>query len=135
MGGVASPTLVVIKTAHSAFFLVMLGAIGWLIVTGHRGRRDRSTAVAAALVTTEIAVYVGNDRVCPLTPLAERHGASRGTVSDIRLPDVLARTLPAWSGTLVAPGAALPLRSWLRSRWTADHARAAMARREPGEVS
>ena len=112
----SSPTLVAIKTVHSAILLVMLGAIGWLVVTGARGRRDRSTAIAAALVGTEIAVYVANDRVCPLTPLAERHGARRGSVSDIWLPDVLARTLPAWSGSLVALAAALHVRAWAADR-------------------
>jgi hypothetical protein len=113
---VASPVLTAIRGVHSAILLVMLGAIGWLVVSGARGRRDRSTALAAALVGTEIAVYVANDRVCPLTPLAERHGAVRGSVSDIWLPDVLARTLPAWSGALVALAAVLHLRSWAAAR-------------------
>lgn len=111
-----SPVLTAIRAVHSAIFLVMLGAIGWLVVTGAQGRRDRSTALAAALVGTEIAVYVANDRVCPLTPLAERHGARRGSVSDIWLPDVLARTLPAWSGALVALAIALHLRGWAGAR-------------------
>ncbi len=112
----ASPLLTAIRAVHSAIFLVMLGAIGWLLVTGARGRRDRSTALAAALVATEVAVYLGNDRVCPLTPLAERHGARRGSVSDIWLPDVLARTLPAWSGALLALAVALHLRGWESTR-------------------
>ncbi len=111
-----SPVLTAIKAVHSAIFLVMLGAIGWLLLTGARGRRDRSTAVAAALVGAEIAVYVANDRVCPLTPLAERHGAVRGSVSDIWLPDVLARTLPAWSGALVALAVVLHARAWIADR-------------------
>jgi hypothetical protein len=119
---VTSPVLAGIRAVHSAIFLVMLGAIGWLVATGARGRRDRSTAVAAALVATEIAVYVANDRVCPLTPLAERHGAVRGSVSDIWLPDVLARTLPAWSGALVALAAALHVRAWLAGRRAARRA-------------
>jgi hypothetical protein len=91
----------------------MLGAIAWLVATGAQGRRDRSTAVAAVLVATEIGVYVANDRVCPLTPLAERYGARRGSVSDIWLPDVLARTLPWWSGALVALAVVLHVRGWL----------------------
>jgi hypothetical protein len=75
-------------------------------VTGLTGRRDRSVVVAGALVAIEAAVFVANDGVCPLTPLAERHGASRGNVSDIFLPDRLARTIPIWSSTLVVVGIA-----------------------------
>jgi hypothetical protein len=97
----ATPALTAIRAVHSAILLVMLSAIAWLVATGVTGRRDRSVASAAALVAIESAVYVANDGVCPLTPLAERHGAVRGSVSDIWLPDVLARTLPAWSGGLV----------------------------------
>jgi hypothetical protein len=105
-----TPQLVAIKAVHSAAFLVVLSAILWLVATGIIGRRDRSVAVAAAFVVAEAAVFVANDGVCPLTPLAERHGANRGGVSDIFLPDVLARTTPIWSTALVALAAALHLR-------------------------
>ena len=44
-----------------------------------------------------------------MTPLAERYGATAGSggVSDIFLPDALARTIPAWSSDSVL----VPLRS------------------------
>jgi hypothetical protein len=48
-----------------------------------------------------------NRGVCPLTPLAERHGADRGGVSDIFLPDIVARTIPIWATSLVVVGVAL----------------------------
>jgi len=105
-----------IRAVHSAIFLVELGSIGWLVLTGLANRRDRTVAVAAGLVAVESAVFVLNDRVCPLTPLAERHGAVRGTVSDIFLPDVVARTIPVWSTALLAVAAALHLRGILRAR-------------------
>jgi hypothetical protein len=54
------------------------------------------------MVAAESLVFVANRGVCPLTPLAERHGAARGSVSDIFLPDVVARTIPIWATTLVA---------------------------------
>lgn len=72
--------------------------------------------MAAGLVAIESAVYVANDRVCPLTPIAERFGAQRGSVSDIWLPDVAARTLPLWSGALVLLAAALHARAWVHGR-------------------
>ena len=100
-----------IKAVHSLVFLVMLAAIGWLVATGLFGRRDRTVAVAGALVAAESAVFVANGGVCPLTPLAERHGASSGGVSDIFLPDPVARTIPIWASALVVAAAVLHLRA------------------------
>ena len=57
--------LFAIRATHSAIFLVELGAILWLVLTGLAGRRDRSVAVAAALVAGEAAVFVVNRGVCP----------------------------------------------------------------------
>jgi cytochrome c-type biogenesis protein CcmH/NrfF len=39
--------------------------------------------------------------------MAERYGAERGEVSDIFLPDALARTIPLWSIPLVVLGSGL----------------------------
>jgi len=99
--------LLAVQAVHSAVFWVELLAIGWLVVTGFRGRHDRSVAVAAALVAAEGVVWIGNGRVCPLTPMAERYGARHGSVSDIWLPEVVARTIPQWSIPLVAMAAML----------------------------
>jgi len=99
--------LLAVKAVHSAIFLVMVAAIGWLVATGLRGRQDRTVALAAGLVAAESAVFVANRGVCPLTPLAERYGAARGGVSDIFLPDALARTIPWWAGSLAVLGFAL----------------------------
>ena len=98
---------VAIRAVHSVVFWIELVAIGWLVATGLTGRRDRSVGVAAGLVAVEGVVWIANDRVCPLTPLAERFGAGSGSVSDIWLPDVVARTIPYWSIPLVVLGAAL----------------------------
>lgn len=111
-----SPLLFAIRAAHSAVFLVELWAILWLVATGITGRRDRSVGVAAALVAGEAAVFVANRGVCPLTPLAERHGASKGGVSDIFLPDRLAETIPIWSSSLIGLAALLHLLGALRAR-------------------
>ena len=115
--------VVAIKAVHSAVFGAVLASILWLIATGLAGRRDRSVAVAATLAAAESAVFVAKRGVCPLTPLAERYGAERGEVSDIFLPDALARTIPHWSIPLVVLGAALHLRAWRRERQSASTAR------------
>ena len=106
--------LFLVRAVHSGVFVVELSAILWLVATGIIGRRDRTVAVAAGLVAAEGAVFVGGRGVCPLTPLAERLGARRGSVSDIFLPDALARTIPLWSSALVTTAAVLHLRALSR---------------------
>jgi hypothetical protein len=115
--------LTLVKGVHSLIFLVELGAILWLVVSGLIGRRDRSVAVAGCLVAAEAAVFVANSGVCPLTPLAERLGARRGSVSDIFLPDPVARTIPLWWSALVAIGIGLHVRGLLRRRRGAGRGR------------
>lgn len=112
----AGPALIVVKGVHSAVFLGELCAIFWLLVTGLLGRRDRSVTLAAVMVAAESGVFLANRGVCPLTPLAERYGAVRGSVSDIFLPDVMARTIPIWTTTLLALAVALHLRGAWRAR-------------------
>jgi hypothetical protein len=43
----------------------------------------------------ETLVFAGNGFRCPLTQVAERLGAERGSVTDIYLPRWFARNLPA----------------------------------------
>jgi hypothetical protein len=114
--GSTDARLVAIRTVHSIVFLAELGSIVWLVVTGIVGRRDRSVGVAAILVSVESAVFIANDGTCPLTPLAERYGASSGSVSDIWLPDAVARTIPYWTIPLVILGAALHIRGAVAGR-------------------
>jgi hypothetical protein len=105
-----------VKTAHTAVFVVMLSSILWLAISGLLRRRDRTVAAAAGLVAIEAAVFVANDGVCPLTPLTERLGATRGSVSDIFLPDPVARTIPIWATALVVAGVSFHVRSALSGR-------------------
>ena len=115
--GIRHPVeLALVRSVHTAVFLGELGAIGWLVVSGWIGRRDRSVAWAAAAVAAEAGVFVANAGVCPLTPLSERLGAADGSVSDIFLPDPIARTIPIWSSALLALAALLHLRGALRQR-------------------
>jgi hypothetical protein len=108
--------LLAIKGVHTLIFLGELSAIAWLVVTGLLNRRDWTVAAAAAMVAGEAAVFVANRGSCPLTPLAERYGAARGSVSDIFLPDVVARTIPIWASALVIVAVALHGSGALRGR-------------------
>jgi hypothetical protein len=119
-----------VRSVHTAVFLVELSSILWLVVSGLVGRRDRSVAAAAGLVAIEAGVFVANAGVCPLTPLTERLGASRGGVSDIFLPGALARTIPVWSSALVVLAAVLHARSVVaRPRETVSRTRRPRATR------
>jgi hypothetical protein len=99
-----SVALFAIKAVHSAIFVVLLGSILRFTWDGLRGRFDRTTAVATGLVAVEIGVFLANRGRCPLTGVAEDLGADDGRVSDIFLPDPVARTLPVWSTAILVVG-------------------------------
>lgn len=103
--------VITLKTAHTAIFAGELSAILWLVVSGLVGRRDRTVGIAAAAVAAEAAVFLANDGVCPITPLTERLGAAHGSVSDIFLPDAVARTIPTWSTALLVIAGLLHMRA------------------------
>jgi hypothetical protein len=105
-----------LKAVHTAIFAGELSAIGWLVLSGLVGRRDRTVGLAAATVAAEVAVFLGNGGVCPITPLTERLGAAHGSVSDIFLPDAVARTIPIWSTALLVIAGLLHVRALLLSR-------------------
>jgi hypothetical protein len=107
--------MVVLKAVNTVIFAGELSAILWLVVSGLVGRRDRTVGIAAAAVAVEAAVFLANDGVCPITPLTEHLGATSGSVSDIFLPDVLARTIPTWSTALVVIAGLLHARALRRS--------------------
>ena len=106
--------LFVVRALHSAVFLAELGAILWLVLTGLLRRSGPSTRIAGLLIAGESAVFLANRGVCPLTTMAERYGSAHGGVSDIFLPDALARTIPLWSSALLLIAAGLHLHRLLR---------------------
>ncbi len=103
--------IVVLKSVHTAIFAGELSAILWLVTSGLLGRRDRSVGIAALAIAVEATVFLANDGVCPITPLTERLGAAHGSVSDIFLPDAVARTTPIWSISLLMIAGLLHVRA------------------------
>jgi hypothetical protein len=87
-----------VKAVHTIAFFIIAGAIAVVFGDGLRAAPSRRTGAAVAIALTECAVFAANGFVCPLTPVAERLGARRGSVSDIFLPDVVARNL-TWIAT------------------------------------
>jgi len=96
-----------IKAVHTVLFASIAGAIAWFLLDGVRQRPSRRGAVALAVAIGETAVYVSNNQVCPLTPLAEEMGAERGSVVDIFLPDWAAKRIPVVSGSALLVGVML----------------------------
>ena len=108
--------LVAIKAVHTVAFFVIATSGLLILADGLRGRPSRRTSAAVAISLGECAVFAANGFVCPMTPLAERYGARRGSVSDIFLPDVVAQNL-TWSGSaILAIGIALNARAVWRRR-------------------
>lgn len=93
-----------VKSIHTAAFLVISAAIAVVAFDGLRGRPSGRTGVAASIALTECVVFAANGFVCPLTPLAERLGARRGSVTDIFLPDIVARNLTPVATPILAVG-------------------------------
>ena len=78
------------------------------------GRPRRRTAIAGGVVPAESALYVSNNQVCPLTPLAEEFGAERGSVVDLFLPAAVARQIPAVAGSAAVLALVLNIRALAR---------------------
>jgi hypothetical protein len=108
-------TLWSIKAIHTALFASIGAAIMLFVWDGLRGRPRRRTAYAVGVALGETAIYVSNNQVCPLTPMAEELGAESGSVVDIFLPDPVARRIPLLSSAALLLGAALNLRGILRN--------------------
>ena len=68
--------------------------MAYVLYAGFAGRSDRRAGTAAAVVAAECLIFAGNGFRCPLTQVAERLGADRGSVTDIYLSRWVARNLP-----------------------------------------
>jgi hypothetical protein len=110
--GSRSAALTIIKVLHTAIFLSVASLIVLFAWDGLKGRPRRRTPIAAAIAFAETAVFISNNQVCPLTPLAEELGAASGSVTDIFLPDWLSRRIPLVSGSVLVVGVVLNLRAW-----------------------
>jgi hypothetical protein len=106
--------LVAIKAIHTIIFASVFAAVLTTLWDGIRGAPRRRTGVAGGIVLTETALYLSNNQVCPLTPLAEEFGAVRGSVVDMFLPAALARRIPLVAGSAAILALVLNLRALAR---------------------
>lgn len=111
----------VIRLIHTAIFASVAACVAVVLWDGLHQQPRRRTMVAGAAVLTESAIYLSNDQVCPLSPLAESLGASRGAVTDMLLPNSVSRHIPVVSSAAMLTGIAFNLLAWARrllpARW------------------
>jgi hypothetical protein len=99
-------TLALIKTLHTAIFLIQSAAILYIVYSGITGRRDVWLVVAIVLVLAETIVFLANGSRCPLTGVARRLGDVHGNdyIADIFLPAWFAPLIPRICGGLALIG-------------------------------
>jgi hypothetical protein len=104
-----------VKAVHTLAWFSIEACMVYVLYAGFARQSDRRAGIAAAVVTAESLIFAGNGFRCPLTPVAERLGAEKGSVTDIYLPRWLAHNLPAIHVPLIALAGYLHARN-LRSR-------------------
>jgi hypothetical protein len=113
--GGPDPALRTVKAIHTLAWFSIEACMVYVLYAGFAGRSDRRVGIAAAVVATESLIFAGNGFRCPLTQIAERLGAERGSVTDIYLPKWFARNLPAIHVPLIGLAGVLHARN-LRAR-------------------
>ena len=107
--GKRATVLVGIKAFHTAAFFSIGALVALFVWDGIRQRPSRRTGIAAVVALAETLVYLSNNQVCPLTPLAEQFGAESGSVVDIFLPRWISQRIPPISGSVLVVGLAANL--------------------------
>ena len=98
--GCMKVTILQIKLAHTVIFWVLSLCVLYALFSGVADRITPWTWVAVGLLLLEGVVLAASGWTCPLTILAERLGAQRGSVADIFLPGWLADRIFPICGTL-----------------------------------
>src|SRR3990172_1332054 len=94
--------LVLLKWFHSLIAFFMLACLLYILYAGVPGTFSIILVVAIVTILIEGAAISLNKCQCPLTPLAEKHGAEKGSVADIFMPGIIARNLFKWSPSIFA---------------------------------
>ncbi len=93
-------TIFRIKLVHSLIFWVLSACVGYTVYSAITGRIGAWTWVAMGLLLAESVTLAAAGWTCPLTILAERQGALKGSVTDIFLPKWFADRIFPVCGTL-----------------------------------
>ena len=102
-----SQRLAIIRAVHTAIYLVMATSTFVLLYAGITGATGAWLWIAIALLSIEVAVYVGNGMRCPITAVAVRYGAKTGHVFDTFLPERVTRHTFRFFTTVMVVGLVL----------------------------
>jgi hypothetical protein len=105
--------LAIVRTTHTAIYLVMAMATFVLLYAGVTGAQGAWLWMTLALLGIEVAVFAGNGMKCPLTALAVKYGATTGHVFDTFLPERWTRHTFRFFGSVMAAGLGLLALRWL----------------------
>jgi hypothetical protein len=100
-------TVLHIKLVHTAIFAILSMCVLYVLASGAVDRITPWTWCAIAAIVVEGIVLFVNNGKCPLTAVAERLGATNGSVSDIYLPKWFADRIFPICGTLFLIGCVL----------------------------
>ena len=112
--------IVTVKTVHTLAWLSIESCVLYVLYAGFAGRSNRRAGIAATVVAGETLVFTGNGFRCPLTEVAERYGAEKGSVTDIYLPKWFAHNMPAIHAPLLVLMTYLHARNLWRLRHVGD---------------
>lgn len=101
--------IAVIKAVHTVIFLVLLACVLDVTQAAMRGQFGRRSRYALGAIAVEGAVFTLNGRTCPLTNLVEDLGSDHGQVTDIFLPDILAKNIFTISTSLLGASGLIAL--------------------------
>ena len=94
--------LVLIKWFHSIIAFFMLACLIYILYAGVTATFNVALLIAIVTILIEGAAISLNKWRCPLTSLAEKYGAVKGSVADIFMPGIIARNLFKWSPFMFA---------------------------------
>lgn len=89
--------LLLLKWVHSAVVFFMLACLLYILYAGITGTLNAILLIAIVTISIEGIAISLNRWQCPLTTLAEKCGAEKGSVTDILLPEAVSRNLFKWS--------------------------------------
>ncbi|MFC1941639.1 hypothetical protein ACFLWU_00275 [Chloroflexota bacterium] len=82
-----------IKLVHIVLFFFMVICLGYLLYCGVTRTFNWILILSVIAIIIEGIALLLNNWQCPLTTLAEKHGAESGAVSDLFLPGIITRNI------------------------------------------
>jgi len=85
--------IILIKLVHSLIFWFQIACIAYLLYAAITRTLNIFILIPIASILLNGLLLALNKGRCPFTNLAEQYGAARGSVTDLFLPDVIARNI------------------------------------------